>query len=119
MFPPRHGHPNRTLVRSAERFESRTAHVGIEIDSEQKSFALEALGQLVSLSSTHCCAYTCDLSPGSLPGALPFMVGDLILECTWRLDAFSAYYFPTWLPSVCAWRHNWYTRGRFAPVLSY
>jgi hypothetical protein len=46
-------------------------------------------------------------------------VGDLILGWAWRLDAFSAYPFPTWLPSLCSWRNNWYTRGQFTPVLSY
>ncbi len=46
-------------------------------------------------------------------------MGNLILESAWRLDAFSAYQIRTWLPSVCAWRHNWYTIGPFTPVLSY
>jgi len=46
-------------------------------------------------------------------------VGKLILEWAWRLDAFSAYPFPTWLPSVCPWQDNWYTIGQFTPVLSY
>ena len=43
----------------------------------------------------------------------------LILGCTSRLYAFSAYHDPTWLPSVCSWRNNWYTRGLSIPVLSY
>jgi hypothetical protein len=46
-------------------------------------------------------------------------MGDLILGWAWRLDAFSAYPVPTWLPSDCPWRDNWYTSGRSSPVLSY
>lgn len=45
--------------------------------------------------------------------------GYLILKEASRLDAFSGYPFHTWLPSDCAWRHNWNTRGMSIPVLSY
>ena len=45
--------------------------------------------------------------------------GYLILKEASRLDAFSGYPFRTWLPSDCAWRHNWNTSGTSIPVLSY
>ena len=45
--------------------------------------------------------------------------GYLILKEASRLDAFSGYPFRTWLPSYCAWRHNWNTSGTSIPVLSY
>eukprot|EP00831_Metopus_contortus_P079980 TRINITY_DN806_c0_g1_i7.p1 TRINITY_DN806_c0_g1~~TRINITY_DN806_c0_g1_i7.p1 ORF type:complete len:243 (-),score=-26.96 TRINITY_DN806_c0_g1_i7:244-972(-) len=57
---------------------------------------------------------------GSLPDTLFLLqMGYLILEAASRLDAFSGYPFRTWLPSLCIWRHNWYTSGASTPVLSY
>ena len=62
----------------------------------------QALDLLVSVSSTHCCAYTPDLSPCSLQGVLlPYDMGYLILRWVSRLDAFSVYPVQTSLPS-CA-----------------
>jgi len=46
-------------------------------------------------------------------------VRGLVLEGASRLDAFSAYPVPTWLPSMCLWRDNWYTLGRSTAVFSY
>ena len=59
-------------------------------------FVEQALGLLVSVSFTHCCASTSDLSPSGLLGALPgYPVGAIILERASRLDAFSGYHFRT------------------------
>ena len=59
-------------------------------------FVEQALGLLVSVSSTHYCASTSDLSPSDLLGALPgYPVGAIILERASRLDAFSGYHFRT------------------------
>src|SRR4051812_26010060 len=58
-------------------------------------------------------------SPGVLPGVLPARaVRELILGRASRLDAFSGYRCPTWLPSSAV-AHNWHTSGRSIPVLSY
>jgi hypothetical protein len=46
-------------------------------------------------------------------------VRGLVLEGASRLDAFSAYPGPTWLPSICLWRDNWNTLGRSTAVFSY
>jgi hypothetical protein len=60
------------------------------------SLSKQALGLLVSVSSTHYCASTSDLSPSDLLGALPgYPVGAIILERASRLDAFSGYHFRT------------------------
>ena len=60
----------------------------------------QALDLLVSVSSAGHPAYTPDLSPRVLRGVLPaFAVGNLFSRGASRLDAFSAYPFPTWLPS--------------------
>jgi hypothetical protein len=60
------------------------------------SLSKQALGLLVSVSSTHYCASTSDLSPSDLLGALPGNpVGAIILERASRLDAFSGYHFRT------------------------
>jgi hypothetical protein len=57
--------------------------------------------------------------PGHLPGVLPACaVRELILGRASRLDAFSGYRFPTWLPSSAP-VDNWHTSGRSNPVLSY
>ena len=45
--------------------------------------------------------------------------GYLVLRRAWRLYAFSAYPFRTWLPSLCPWQDNWNTSGSSLPVLSY
>ena len=63
----------------------------------------QALDLLVSVSSTHYCAYTPDLSPCSLQGVLlPYDMGYLILRWVSRLDAFSVYPFRTSLPCYAA-----------------
>ncbi len=48
-----------------------------------------------------------------------YQEGDLILGWASHLDAFSAYPFRTWLPSICSWWNSWDTRGSSTRVLSY
>ena len=57
------------------------------------------------------------LSRGPSEGSSP--LGCLVLRRASRLDAFSGYPFPAWLPSACPWQDNWHARGRSTPVLSY
>jgi len=46
-------------------------------------------------------------------------VGGFILGWASRLDAFSGYPDPAWLPGACRWRDSRDTRGWFRGVLSY
>ena len=57
------------IVESANTF--KVTYCCVEAHQNEIGCLYEALGQLVSLSSTHYCAYTCDLSPCSLHGTLP------------------------------------------------
>lgn len=78
-------------------------------------------GRLVLVSSRGRPPSTSSLSTWSSSRGLqgPCGPGILIFGWAWRLDAFSAYPDRTWLPSLCAWRHNWDTSGSFVRVLSY
>ena len=64
--------------------------------------SLSAYGQafdlLVAVSSMHCCTSTPALSTSSSSRGLTLTMGYLILRGASRLDAFSVYPFPTWLP---------------------
>ena len=80
----------------------------------------QALGLLVSSSCTHCCASTDDLSPGSLPGALPsFRNGNLILEGGFTLRCLQRLSLPHFASLLCRWHDNSCTSGASTPVLSY
>jgi len=80
----------------------------------------QALGLLVSSSSTHCCASTDDLSPGSLPGALlSFRNGNLILEGGFTLRCLQRLSLPHFASLRCPWQDNSFTSGASTPVLSY
>ncbi len=58
--------------------------------------------------------------PGGLPGAFRGLrLGPRFSGGAWRLDAFSAYPFATWLPGRADRLDNRRTRGRPPPVLSY
>ena len=61
----------------------------------------QALDRLVAVSSIHCCTSTSALSTSSSSRGLTLAMGYLILRGASRLDAFSVYPFPTWLPG-CA-----------------
>ena len=58
----------------------------------------QALGLLVAASCAHCCACTPALSTSSSTRGLTLAVGYLVLGGASRLDAFSAYPVPAWLP---------------------
>ena len=79
------------------KYQSIPDHISGTTQWTRNTFVeIQALGLLVSVSSTHCCASTSDLSPRGLQGALPdYSVGTLILKRASRLDAFSGYHFPT------------------------
>src|SRR5215468_3943577 len=78
-------------------------------------------GQLVPVSSTHCCASTSGLSTSSsrtalqgteVPGRSHLGVG-FPLRCFQRLS------LPNLATRRCGWRNNRCTRGTSVPVLSY
>ena len=58
----------------------------------------QALDRLVTVSSIHYCTSTSALSTSSSSRGLTLSMGYLILRGASRLDAFSVYPFPTWLP---------------------
>ena len=62
------------------------------------SFLGQALTLLVTVSSVHYCTSTPALSTSSSSRGLTLAMGYLILRGASRLDAFSVYPFPTWLP---------------------
>ena len=61
-------------------------------------FLGQALDLLVTVSSIHYCTSTSALSTSSSSRGLTLAMGYLILRGASRLDAFSVYPFPTWLP---------------------
>ena len=74
-------------------FQSRVSPQ--DFHSEHERVCSQALGRLVPVGYTHCCAYTSGLSTWS-SGHGPYLVnpvGDLILQRASHLDAFSAYPF--------------------------
>ena len=80
----------------------------------------QALDLLVSVRSTHCCAYTPDLSTSCSPRCLigfcrerPHLGAGFALRCFQRLS------FPNVATQLYPWRDNWYTIGSSTPVLSY
>ena len=58
----------------------------------------QAFDRLVTVSSIHYCTSTSALSTSSSSRGLTLAMGYLILRGASRLDAFSVYPFPTWLP---------------------
>ena len=64
--------------------------------------------------------YTADLSPGSLPGALPTCSsGSLLLEVGFTLRCLQRLSFPHFASLLCPWQNNSCTSGASIPVLSY
>ena len=83
-------------------------------------FCDQALDLLVSVSSTHCCAYTPDLSTLSSSRSLTvFLHGISYLEVGFTLRCFQRLSTPHFATRHCRWRDNRYTIGAFIPVLSY
>ena len=80
----------------------------------------QALDLLVSVSYTHYCAYTSDLSTllssrslTSLRCGIPYLEASFTLRCFQRLSQ------PHSATLLCRWRDNRCTVGAFIPVLSY
>ena len=87
----------------------------------QEKIVVKPHGQLVPVSSTHCCAFTPGLSTSSStrglqgpcgPG-MPYLGVGFPLICFQRLSR------PHIATRQCGWRHNRNTSGAFLPVLSY
>ena len=80
----------------------------------------QALDLLVSVSSTHYCAYTPDLSNLlSSSGLTNLRYGISYLEASFTLRCFQRLSNPHFAILPCRWRDNRCTIGAFIPVLSY
>ena len=75
-----------------------------------------SLGLLGSVSSTHCCASTSDLSTWWSSTALMARPG---FEVGFPLRCFQRLSLPYIATQLCRWHDNWSTRGTSTPVLSY
>ena len=94
---------------------------GVEAVSQAQSYGIKPHGRLVSVSLTHYCASTPDLSTWWSATALQ---GDLVpgrshLQARFPLRCFQRLSFPYIATQRCLWRDNWYTSGTSTPVLSY
>src|SRR6516225_1828321 len=87
----------------------------------RQSYRVKPHGQLVSVSLTHYCASTPDLSTSwsrtTLQGAQG--PGKTHLETSFQLRCFQRLSLPHIATRQCHWRDNRYTRGASTPVLSY
>ena len=80
----------------------------------------QALDLLVSVSYTHYCAYTSDLSTLlSARGLTTLRYGIPYLEASFTLRCFQRLSQPHSATLLCHWRDNRCTVGAFIPVLSY
>ena len=80
----------------------------------------QALDLLVSVGSTHHCAYTPDLSTSSsIRGLTNLCYGISYLEASFTLRCFQRLSRPHFAFLPCRWRDNRCTIGAFIPVLSY
>ena len=80
----------------------------------------QALDLLVSVGSTHHCAYTPDLSTSSsIRGLTNLCYGISYLEASFTLRCFQRLSHPHFAFLPCRWRDNRCTIGAFIPVLSY
>ena len=86
-----------------------------------QSYRVKPHGQLVSVSLTHYCASTPDLSTSwsrtTLQGDQ--VPGKTHLETSFPLRCFQRLSLPHLATRQCHWRDNRYTRGASTPVLSY
>ena len=83
-------------------------------------FRDQALDLLVSVSYTHYCASTSDLSTlSSSRGLTTFQYGISYLEASFTLRCFQRLSQPHSATLLCRWRDNRCTVGAFIPVLSY
>ena len=80
----------------------------------------QALDLLVSVSCTHYCASTSDLSTlSSSRGLTTLRYGISYLEVSFTLRCFQRLSHPHFATLPCRWRDNRCTIGAFIPVLSY
>src|ERR1700733_9394263 len=90
-------------------------------DTKHTCYRIKPYGQLVSVSLTHYCASTPDLSTSwsrtTLQGAQG--PGKTHLETSFPLRCFQRLSLPHLATRQCHWRDNRYTRGASTPVLSY
>ena len=114
MFPSRYDH-RKSLKYRFHRIRRAT-------EQPKGFFANKAHGLLVSLDSSHCWPYICDLSTrlstGSLKprpkaGGISNLGVGLALRCLQRLS------LPNIATQQCHWHDNWCTRGSSTRVLSY
>ena len=89
--------------------------------TSSQSYRVKPHGQLVSVSLTHYCASTPDLSTSWSRTTLQ---GDQVpckthLETSFPLRCFQRLSLPHLATRQCHWRDNRYTRGASTPVLSY
>ena len=80
----------------------------------------EALDRFVSVRCTYHYASTPDRSTSSSSrGLTPSLDGIRYLEAGFALRCFQRLSLPDLATQLCSGRNNWYTSGRFIPVLSY
>ena len=77
---------------------------------------VSSIGLLGSVSFTHCCASTSDLSTWWSSTALIARPG---FEVGFPLRCFQRLSLPYIATQLCRWHDNWSTRGTSTPVLSY
>jgi hypothetical protein len=114
--------PRATLLKRAWALASHSVRSRLQARSQRDEKAGQGKPheQLVSVSSTHYCASTPDLSTSwsstALQGLSP---GRPNLEVGFPLRCFQRLSNRHMATQRCRWRDNWYTRGVSIPVLSY
>ena len=90
-------------------------------ERDAQGYRVKPHGQLVLVSSTHCCAYTPSLSTSwsrtTLQGSQA--PGRSHLQASFPLRCFQRLSLPHIATRRCHWRDNRYTRDASTPVLSY
>src|SRR5574343_543214 len=86
-----------------------------------QGYRIKPYGQLVSVSLTHYCASTPDLSTSWSSTTLQGVQdsGKSYLKASFTLRCFQRLSLPNIATRRYDWRHNRYTRGSSTPVLSY
>ena len=102
----------------------RVAPGSVERGSQTRKahdYEVKPHGLLVSVSLTHYCASTPDLSTWWSATALQGSQapGRSHLQARFPLRCFQRLSFPYIATQRCLWRDNWYTSGTSTPVLSY
>ena len=115
-----HERPSQFIEDSNRVYDCFNRRANAVFDCGQ-SYRVKPHGQLVSVSLTHYCASTPDLSTSwsrtTLQGAQG--PGKTHLETSFPLRCFQRLSLPHIATRQCHWRDNRYTRGASTPVLSY